>query len=52
MESQKKFSPTFSFELFPPQTSQGVEKLRLARQQLAQYNPKFFSVTFGAGERS
>ncbi len=49
MESQKKFSPTFSFELFPPQTSQGVEKLRLARQQLAQYNPKFFSVTFGAG---
>lgn len=49
MESQKKFSPTFSFELFPPQTSQGVEKLRLTRQQLAQYNPKFFSVTFGAG---
>lgn len=49
MESQKKFSPTFSFELFPPQTPQGVEKLRLTRQQLAQYNPKFFSVTFGAG---
>ncbi|MBP6057159.1 MAG: methylenetetrahydrofolate reductase [NAD(P)H] [Nitrosomonas sp.] len=49
MESQKKFSPAFSFELFPPQTSQGVEKLRLTRQQLAQYDPKFFSVTFGAG---
>ncbi|QOJ23742.1 MAG: methylenetetrahydrofolate reductase [NAD(P)H] [Gammaproteobacteria bacterium] len=49
MESQKKFSPTFSFELFPPQTPEGVEKLRLTRQQLARFNPKFFSVTFGAG---
>jgi len=49
MKSQKKFSPAFSFELFPPQTIQGVEKLRLTRKQLAQYNPKFFSVTFGAG---
>jgi len=49
MESQKKFSPTFSFELFPPQSEQGIEKLRLVRKQLAQFNPKFFSVTFGAG---
>jgi len=49
MESQKKFVPTFSFELFPPQTPQGVEKLRQTRQQLAQLKPKFFSVTFGAG---
>lgn len=49
MDSQKKFSPTFSFELFPPQTPQGIEKLQLTRQQLAQCNPKFFSVTFGAG---
>ncbi|MBX3616815.1 methylenetetrahydrofolate reductase [NAD(P)H] [Nitrosomonas sp.] len=49
MESQKKFSPAFSFELFPPQTPQGIEKLRLTRQQLAELSPKFFSVTFGAG---
>ena len=49
MESQKKFSPTFSFEFFPPQTPEGVEKLRATRKQLAQLNPKFFSVTFGAG---
>jgi methylenetetrahydrofolate reductase (NADH) len=49
MESQKKFVPTFSFELFPPQTPQGVEKLRQTRQKLAQLKPKFFSVTFGAG---
>ena len=49
MESQKQYIPTFSFELFPPQSEQGVEKLRLARKQLARLNPKFFSVTFGAG---
>ena len=49
MESQRKFPPAFSFELFPPQTPEGVEKLRLTRQQLAQLHPKFFSVTFGAG---
>ncbi|MDN5882950.1 MAG: methylenetetrahydrofolate reductase [NAD(P)H] [Nitrosospira sp.] len=49
MESQKKFARTFSFEFFPPQTPEGTEKLRAARKQLAQLNPKFFSVTFGAG---
>ena len=49
MESQKKFVRTFSFEFFPPQTLEGAEKLRAARKQLAQLNPKFFSVTFGAG---
>ena len=49
MQSQKKFPATFSFELFPPQTPEGIEKLRVARSQLAQFNPKFFSVTYGAG---
>ncbi len=49
MESQKTFVPTFSFELFPPQTPEGVEKLRSTRQQLAKFKPKYFSVTFGAG---
>ena len=49
MESQKKFPVTYSFELFPPQTSEGIEKLRVTRGRLAQYHPKFFSVTFGAG---
>lgn len=49
MESQKKFARTFSFEFFPPQTPEGMEKLRATRKQLAQLNPKFFSVTFGAG---
>jgi methylenetetrahydrofolate reductase (NADPH) len=39
----------FSFELFPPQTPEGAAKLRTTRQQLAQLDPAFFSVTFGAG---
>jgi len=39
----------FSFEFFPPKTSDGIEKLRDNRAKLAQYNPEFFSVTFGAG---
>ena len=39
----------FSFELFPPQTPEGLEKLRVTRRQLAQLSPAFFSVTFGAG---
>ena len=38
-----------SFEFFPPKTSEGVEKLRETRQQLAKFKPEFFSVTFGAG---
>lgn len=40
---------TFSFEFFPPKTTEGMEKLRATRKQLAQLKPKFFSVTFGAG---
>jgi methylenetetrahydrofolate reductase (NADPH) len=39
----------FSFEFYPPKTPEGVEKLRATRKQLAQLNPTFFSVTYGAG---
>ena len=39
----------FSFELFPPRTPEGMEKLRATRKQLAQLKPHFFSVTYGAG---
>ncbi len=42
-------SRTLSFELFPPQTAEGLEKLRVTRKQLAQLKPAFFSVTYGAG---
>ncbi len=38
-----------SIEFFPPQTADGMEKLRAARQRLAALKPAFFSVTYGAG---
>jgi methylenetetrahydrofolate reductase (NADPH) len=38
-----------SFEFFPPNTPEGLAKLRETRRQLAQLEPEFFSVTFGAG---
>lgn len=38
-----------SFEFFPPQTPEGVAKLRNTWRDLAQLRPQFFSVTFGAG---
>lgn len=41
--------PVISFEFFPPQTPEGVEKLTSARQRLAALKPEFFSCTFGAG---
>jgi len=49
MESQKKRARTFSFELFPPKTGEGVKNLRATVAQLSQLKPRFFSVTFGAG---
>jgi methylenetetrahydrofolate reductase (NADPH) len=39
----------FSIEFYPPKTIEGADKLRLARAKLATLNPKYFSVTFGAG---
>jgi methylenetetrahydrofolate reductase (NADPH) len=39
----------FSIEFFPPKTPEGVDKLRATRQKLAELQPKYFSVTFGAG---
>ena len=39
----------FSIEFYPPKTPEGAEKLRIARAKLAQLEPKYFSVTFGAG---
>ncbi|HNN47272.1 MAG TPA: methylenetetrahydrofolate reductase [NAD(P)H], partial [Azospira sp.] len=38
-----------SVEFFPPQTPEGVEKLRATRAKLAELKPEFFSVTYGAG---
>ncbi|MBS1131119.1 MAG: 5,10-methylenetetrahydrofolate reductase [Proteobacteria bacterium] len=41
--------PEISIEFFPPQTPEGIEKLRTVRAELAKLNPHFFSVTYGAG---
>lgn len=49
MDSQRRHDRVFSFEFFPPKTDKGAANLRLVREQLAQLNPRFFSVTFGAG---
>jgi methylenetetrahydrofolate reductase (NADPH) len=38
-----------SFEFFPPNTDAGREKLMRNRDLLAERNPRFFSVTYGAG---
>ena len=49
MESQKKYQRAFSFEFFPPKTADGISKLEATNKLLAELNPRFFSVTFGAG---
>lgn len=44
-----RMNTELSIEFFPPQTQEGVDKLRVVRQKLAVLAPQFFSVTFGAG---
>jgi methylenetetrahydrofolate reductase (NADPH) len=38
-----------SFEFFPPNTEQGLEKLLLVAEKLESADPEYFSVTYGAG---
>jgi methylenetetrahydrofolate reductase (NADPH) len=40
---------TFSFELFPPKTPEGMGKLETTVQRLNAVAPQYFSVTYGAG---
>jgi methylenetetrahydrofolate reductase (NADPH) len=40
---------TFSIELFPPKTDEGMENLFKEIQELKKLRPDFFSVTYGAG---
>lgn len=42
-------TPSISFEFFPPKSDDGLEKLVAVQQKLLKKNPKFFSVTYGAG---
>jgi len=41
--------PSISCEFFPPKTDKGFANLTAVRQQLRAINPKYYSVTFGAG---
>ena len=41
--------PSFSFELFPPKTPEGMDKLKTAIRELNAAGPDYFSVTYGAG---
>ncbi len=43
---------SFSFELFPPRTPEGVAKLPSVIGRLAAARPKYFSITHGAGGSS
>ena len=49
MESQKKYSPKFSFECYSPKTPEAIANLQNAQLELASLKPDFFSVTYGAG---
>ncbi|PSH03209.1 MAG: methylenetetrahydrofolate reductase [NAD(P)H] [Acidobacteria bacterium] len=40
---------SFSFELFPPRTPEGVTKLPAVIRRLAELHPDYFSITYGAG---
>ena len=40
---------TFSFELFPPKTDEGMDKLKTAVKRLNAVGPRYFSCTYGAG---
>lgn len=41
--------PVYSFEFFPPKNDEGVQRLFSTIQQLAELEPSFVSVTYGAG---
>lgn len=42
-------SPGISFELFPPRTPEAVAKLPAVISRLAEVQPGYFSITYGAG---
>ncbi|MEJ2593141.1 MAG: methylenetetrahydrofolate reductase, partial [Candidatus Thiodiazotropha sp.] len=46
---QIEHSHSCSFELFPPKTQQGFEKMQQTVRALQALKPAYFSVTYGAG---
>ena len=49
MNNQMNAKSNISFELFPPKTDSGMEKLQENVTRLARLDPLYFSVTYGAG---
>ena len=49
MQSQKQYRPKFSFECYSPKTPDSIASLQSTQLELAELNPDFFSVTYGAG---
>ncbi|MGI9553596.1 MAG: methylenetetrahydrofolate reductase [NAD(P)H] [Thermodesulfobacteriota bacterium] len=45
---KNKKGPVISFEIFPPKTSNGLEKLKATLIDLADLSPDFITVTYGA----
>lgn len=45
----KQNKPTLSFEVFPPKTEDRYESVEQAALKIAELNPAFMSVTYGAG---
>ena len=45
----KKNTPSLSFEVFPPKTSDTYETVKEAAEHIAALKPDFMSVTYGAG---
>ncbi len=48
-EVQPTTSRRFSFEFSAPKSDDAIEKLRKVHRRLCEFNPDFFSVTYGAG---
>ncbi|WP_456418286.1 methylenetetrahydrofolate reductase [NAD(P)H] [Thiolapillus sp.] len=49
MDTANQETPAISFELFPPKTEKGMEKLKAVVSRLNTLKPEYFSVTYGAG---
>lgn len=49
MHQSAQATRSFSFELFPPKTDEGMNKLQRAVQELNAVGPAYFSCTYGAG---
>ncbi|MGN0173205.1 MAG: methylenetetrahydrofolate reductase [Acutalibacteraceae bacterium] len=45
----KDNKPKLSFEVFPPKTSANFESVKSAAEKIADLNPSYMSVTYGAG---